>query len=110
MSGPLFSDPQWPRAHRWLAGECEARVLLRLSVAGAPSCLGSLTKGRCDLAPAAIRRALERFSTYNLVNQVEVRQVRAHDWGDLPIAGQLPKESFPAIRDAVSRGLQESGT
>lgn len=110
MSGSLFFDARWPRAHRWLAGDCEAGAAQRLAVVGAPSCLGSLTKGRCDLAPEAIRRALERFSTYNLVNDVDVRKVRVRDGEDLPIATERPEESFPAIRDAVAGGIQESGT
>jgi formiminoglutamase len=106
MSGPLFFDARWPRASYWLAGECAPEATRCLSVIGAPSCLGSLTKGRCDLAPAAIRRALERFSTYNLTNGADVRQIRVRDGNDLPIAEQMPSDSFAAIRDAVAHGVK----
>ena len=109
MSGPLHFDPRWPRASRWLAGEHAPEATRSLGILGVPSCLGSITKGRCDLAPAAIRRALERLSTYNVVNGADVRHVRVRDSGDLPIAAQLPADSFHAIRDAVARGVQESG-
>jgi formiminoglutamase len=107
MSGSVFFDARWPRASRWLAGDHAPEAPRSLDVIGAPSCLGSITKGRCDLAPAAIRRALERFSTYNPVNGADVRQIRVHDCDDLPIAAQMPAESFPAIRDAVARRVHE---
>ena len=108
MSGPLYADPHWPRAHRWLAGEHSAEAKRRLTLLGAPSCLGSITPGRCDLAPAAIRSALERFSTYDAVNGNDIRQIAAHDLGNVDIAAQQPADSFAVIRDAASRALAES--
>ena len=32
---------------------------------GAPMEAGSVTPGRCDLAPETVRRALKRFSTFD---------------------------------------------
>lgn len=109
MSGSLHLDSRWPRASHWLSGEHAQEATRHLGVVGAPSCRGSITKGRCDLAPAAIRWALERFSTYNVVNGVDVRQVRVRDRGDLPVADQLPGDCFASIREAVTRAIQESG-
>ena len=37
-----------------------------VALLGAPMEAGSVTPGRCDLAPEAVRRALRRFSTYDL--------------------------------------------
>jgi len=105
MSGALHSDANWPRAHRWLAGECEPSAERKLAVLGVPSCLGSISPGRCDLAPAAIRRALERFCTWHAEEDADVRWVAAHDLGDLDIAALHPADSFDAIRDALARAL-----
>jgi arginase family enzyme len=109
MSGGLHVDPGWPRAAAWLAGHHSPGASRQLAVLGAPSCLGSITKGRCDRAPAAIRRALKRYSTYNVVNGADVRQVQMHDRGDLPVAGQVPGESFAAIRDAPGENVVQIG-
>jgi len=103
MSGPLHADPHWPRAHRWLAGEHAPEAARRLAVLGAPSCRGSITPGRCDLAPAAIRRALERYSTYDIASGRDLSHVAAHDHGDLPIAPQSPAESFEVLRQSIGR-------
>ena len=84
-------------------------VTARLAVIGAPSRLGSITPGRCDLAPAAVRRALERFSTYDVAHRVDVRQLAVYDRGDLAIAGQQPGESFRSIRDALLEGVRDAG-
>lgn len=108
MSVPPHSDPHWPRAHRWLAGEGLPEPTRRLEVLGVPCHLGSITPGRCDLAPAAVRRALERFSTYDVARQVDVRQLAANDLGDLEIAGQTPKESFHEIQEVVERAVKGS--
>jgi formiminoglutamase len=103
MSGPLHADPHWPRAHLWLAGEHAPEAARSLAVLGAPSCLGSITPGRCDLAPAAVRRALERYSTYYVANGRDLSQIAAHDHGDLPIAPQSPAQSFDVLRQAVGK-------
>ena len=107
MSG-LYQDPYWPRASAWLAGETLPNAKGRLSVLGAPVARSSITPGRCDLAPAAIRAALERFSTADLHAGKDVRSVAVRDRGDLPIAGMDAEQSFGPIRDAVSREM--SGT
>jgi len=70
-------DPNWPRASGWLAGETLSEPAGRLAIIGAPLARGSITPGRCDLAPTAIRKALERFSTYDLESARDVRGLRA---------------------------------
>jgi formiminoglutamase len=103
MSGPPHADLHWPRAHRWLAGEHAPGAARQLAVLGTPSCLGSITPGRCDLAPAAIRHALERYSTYDIAAGRDLSQVAVHDHGDLPIADQSPAVSFDILRQSVAR-------
>ena len=99
-------DPNWPRASGWLAGETLSEPAGRLAIIGAPLARGSITPGRCDLAPTAIRKALERFSTYDLESARDVRGLRAQDLGDLDIAGLSPEEALAPIRDAVAAALR----
>jgi formiminoglutamase len=99
-------DLNWPRASAWLAGETLSEASGKLAVIGAPLARGSITPGRCDLAPAAIRKALERFSTYDIDSARDVRALRAQDLGDLEVAGLSPEEALAPIRDAVAAALK----
>jgi formiminoglutamase len=89
-------DPNWPRASAWLAGHHEGAGP-HLGVLGVPLRLGSITSGRCDLAPQAIREALHRYSTWDFDAGVDVGQLRINDIGDLPVADTLPGEAFMRV-------------
>jgi formiminoglutamase len=102
----LFADANWPRASSWLAGEVLPEAQGRVAVIGAPSARGSITPGRCDLAPAAIRKALERFSTYDLDSGRDVRALHANDCGDVDVAELSPEELFTPVRTAVAEALE----
>lgn len=71
-----------------------------VALLGAPMEAGSVTAGRCDLAPDAVRRALRRHSTYDLVAGLEL-STAIHDAGDVPVQRVLPSQGFEPIRDAV---------
>jgi arginase family enzyme len=62
---------------------------------------GSVTPGRCDLAPETVRRTLKRFSTYNVETGEELG-LAVRDAGDVPVAGVMPSDGFQPIRDAVA--------
>lgn len=98
MSG-LYRDAHWPRAAEWLAGGSEGAAAL--TVIGAPVAKGSITPGRCDLAPAAIRAALARYSTYDVETGRDLRNLPVYDAGDLQVAELTPEEAFLPVRDAV---------
>jgi hypothetical protein len=66
MQKQITDDPYWPRASAWLAGEFAPSSSGGLAVIGAPLRLGSITPGRCDLAPAAVRAILRKFSVYDI--------------------------------------------
>jgi arginase family enzyme len=71
-----------------------------VALIGAPMNLGAVTPGHYDRAPAIIRRALRRFSTYD----VEIGQelaLRIRDFGDLDVAALTLEEGFAPVRDAV---------
>ncbi|MBO0724402.1 MAG: agmatinase family protein [Blastocatellia bacterium] len=102
MSG---DDPNWPRASAWLASEFAASPSGGLAVIGAPLRLGSITPGRCDLAPAAIRAILRKFSCYDIESDTDLRSIGARDLGDLPLANMKLEEAFEPLRDAVRNAL-----
>jgi arginase family enzyme len=98
----LFQDPEWPRASAWLAGDALPDAAGPLTIVGAGAARGSITPGRCDLAPQAIRAALERFSTGDLARGADLRALRVRDLGDLAVAELSPEQAFDVIRDAVA--------
>lgn len=102
---PLHVDRHWPRAARWLAGGHAPGARGLLQVLGVPLTLGSITPSRCDLAPAAIREALQRFSTCDLAHRCDVRELRAQDLGDLPLAESSVESAQEPIRAAVQSAL-----
>jgi formiminoglutamase len=71
-----------------------------VALLGAPMEAGSVTAGRCDLAPDAVRRALRRHSTYDLITGLELATA-IHDAGDVAVQGMPPSQGFEPIRDAV---------
>jgi len=68
---------------------------------GAPMEAGSVTPGRCDLAPAAVRKAMKRISTYDLTCELEL-SAPIRDLGDVPVQGLSPADGFALIRDAAT--------
>ena len=79
-----------------------------VALLGAPMEAGSVTPGRCDLAPAAIRRALRRFSTYDVEAGQEIG-VSIRDAGDVPVQGLSPADGFEPIRAAVEAETRRHG-
>jgi formiminoglutamase len=73
-----------------------------VALAGAPMEAGSVTPGRCDLAPATIRRTLRRFSTYDVETGAEL-DLQLLDAGDADVVGVLPADSFDPIVQLVRR-------
>jgi formiminoglutamase len=101
MTPMSADDPYWPRASAWLAGEFTPSSGRSLAVIGAPLRLGSITPGRCDLTPAAVRAILRKFSCYDIESDADLRSLEARDLGDLPLADLKPEEAFEPLRDAV---------
>ncbi len=99
-------DRSWPRASAWLGGDHEPNPSATLQVLGAPVRLGSISGGRFDLAPQAVRDVLARFSTFD--GEVDVRAVRARDGGDLAVAEKTPGEAMDEIAGAVGGSLPHS--
>lgn len=72
-----------------------------IALLGAPMEAGSVTPGRCDLAPDLIRRTLRRISTYDVETLTEI-ELRIADTGNVAVEGVMPADGFEAIRDAAA--------
>lgn len=79
-----------------------------IALLGAPMEAGSVTPGRCDLAPDLIRRTLRRISTYDVETGREL-DLRIADAGNLAVQGVMPADGFGAIRDAAADCLSRYG-
>jgi formiminoglutamase len=100
-SPPVYVDPNFTRAADWLADGTEDDP--GVVVLGAPYAGGSISRAHCDAAPAAVRRALERFSTYSSDFDTSLDGLRAFDVGDLPRAVGAPVEEFQRyIAEAIA--------
>jgi arginase family enzyme len=54
----------------------------------------SITPGRCDLAPAAIRQALDRYSLYDPDNGIDLGPLAVADLGDVTLSAASGEEVF----------------
>jgi arginase family enzyme len=89
--------PEWPRITDLFVTEGPADMALL----GAPMEAGSVTPGRCDLAPETVRAALRRFSTYDLETREELA-VSILDAGDAAVRGVSPADGFAPIKEALT--------
>ena len=71
-----------------------------VALIGAPLNERSLTPGRCDLGPKALRAVLPRLSTYDVETGLEL-DLQVHDAGDVPLKAVSPADAFEPVRDAV---------
>src|SRR4051794_32252136 len=88
----LPRDPRWPRAGDWLAAG-PGRRNPDLAVLGVPTFGTSLSKTGAHATPAAVRRALARFSTWCASRMVDVGDLAPWDLGDVddpdvPVEGE----------------------
>lgn len=83
----------WFSAADLLTEDANALVALL----GAPLGLGSITPGRCDLAPATIRTAMKRMSVYDLQTETDLSLLRVFDAGDVEIETLAPADALAPI-------------
>lgn len=87
----------WLSIHSLLTAESNASA----AIVGAPLALESITPGRCDLAPAAVRAAMKRVSVYDVETGTDLSGMRVYDAGDMPLAALTPKDAFEPIARSV---------
>lgn len=94
MTGGLHHDPGWPRASEWLVGGGTGPSLLAVGDLGSNV---SISPGHCDEAPAAIRKALARLSTYDIETGLSLEPVGVLDAGDLDPGRLGPVTGLEAV-------------
>lgn len=83
-------DRHWPRASDWLK-RCDTLAAgVDVTVVGIPLHVAALTPGNCHQAPAALRAALQRVSTYDLELDRDLAAIVARDVGDLAVESLAP--------------------
>ena len=89
----------WPNLQDLLVSATEAAPV---GLVGAPLAAGSVTPGRCDLAPGQLRKVLPRIGRYDLdTGNILDRLVADH--GDLDLDGLSIEEATAPILEAVAR-------
>lgn len=83
----------WFSAADLLTQDARAPVALL----GAPLGLGSISPGRCDLAPETLRAAMKRMSVYDLETETDLSSLRIFDDGDVQIEALQPAEALEPI-------------
>lgn len=77
-----MNDPLWPRASAWLKN-ADANSNYDIGLFGIPAHLTSISKTNAHLTPAAIREALQRYSTFNWSTNKDVAELSFADFGDV---------------------------
>ena len=91
----------WPNLTDLLvAADAEARI----GLVGAPLAAGSVTPGRCDLAPALLRATLRRIGRFDIETERELVSLIA-DHGDVAIDGLTIEQATAPIRDACAASV-----
>lgn len=91
----------WTSLADLLTADAEAHAALL----GAPLAGGSLTPGRCDLAPTRVRATLPRISVYDLETQTDLSGLRVRDCGDVDLKLADPARAFAPVCDAMRNAL-----
>ena len=85
----MSEDALWPRAATWLQSDS---ANADISVFGVPAHKTSISKTGAHKAPAAIRKALLRYSTYNTTRRVDIATLKVKDHGDVKSPDSLEGE------------------
>ena len=92
----------WPNLSELLVAKtADAPV----GLVGAPLDAGSVTPGRCDLAPGLLRATMRRIGRYDVETGKELSSAIA-DHGDVPVAGLSIEEATPSIVAACRASVE----
>jgi arginase family enzyme len=92
----------WPNLAELFVGiDASAPV----GLVGAPLAAGSVTPGRCDLAPALLRQTLRRIGRYDIETRRQI-STAMFDHGDVPVADLSIEDATPLIRDKVAASVE----
>jgi formiminoglutamase len=77
-----------------------------VGLVGAPLAAGSVTPGRCDLAPALLRQTLKRIGRYDVETGRELDTL-IRDRGDVELDAMMIEQASDPIRDAVAASVSD---
>ncbi|MCW3796202.1 arginase family protein [Sphingomonas sp. BN140010] len=92
----------WPNLSELLGSAPGAPV----GMIGAPLSAGSVTAGRCDLAPAELRTVLRRIGRYDVERRSELATA-IYDRGDVALGGLTIEAATGPLRQAVVASVAE---
>lgn len=92
----------WPNLADLIRG---ADAKAPVGLVGAPLAAGSVTPGRCDLAPQHLRATLRRIGRYDLETERQIETAVA-DHGDANIGGMTIEQATGPIREACAASLK----
>ena len=87
----------WSNLSELLVG---AGTAAPVGLVGAPLAVGSVTPGRCDLAPALLRQTLRRIGRYDVESRREL-STQITDRGDVDLAGLAIEQATGPLGEAV---------
>src|SRR5689334_16259790 len=88
----------WPNLGELLVGASDDAAV---GLVGAPLAAGSVTPGRCDLAPQLLRQTLRRIGRYDVETRREIATQIANR-GDVELANLTIEQATPLIHEAVA--------
>jgi len=91
----------WPNLFELVGTNANAPV----GLVGAPLAAGSVTPGRCDLAPALLRATLRRIGRYDVETRSEL-STQMFDHGDAPIGELSIEGATPIIGHKVAASIE----
>src|SRR5258708_6795503 len=91
----------WPNLSDLISNDSNVPV----GLVGAPLAAGSVTPGRCDLAPDLLRQTLRRIGRYDVETSREL-STEIFDHGDVPIEELSIDGATPLIRHKVQASVQ----
>ena len=91
----------WPNLSDLIVGKDEDAPV---GLVGAPLAAGSVTPGRCDLAPPLLRAMLRRMGRYDVETGKELAS-KVADHGDVPIDGLSIEDATQPLTDAAAASV-----
>lgn len=97
----MSEDALWPRASTWLQSNSPSP---NLAVFGVPAHKTSISKSGAHKTPAAIRKALLRYSTYNATRRLDIATLNVKDLGDVKSPDSLEGEQRTSAMASAAAG------
>ena len=91
----------WPNLSELIS---TSRSSVPVGLVGAPLAAGSVTPGRCDMAPDVLRETLRRIGRYDIETRSELN-TEIFDHGDAPVADLSIEDATPLIRHKVAASV-----